>query len=181
MNKAQVVNGVIASILSLINELIAEASIMAITEQQKRLVKASFTKVEPIADTAAELFYNQLFKYDPSLKKLFKSDIKSQGRKLMAALKLAVSSLDNLEKLVPVLEKMAVTHVDYGVKVEDYTPVGNALLYALKQGLGAEFTPELRNAWIDTYTIMATVMRQAAYSDYNPSSYHNTKYYNRAA
>jgi len=154
---------------------------MAITEQQKKLVKSSFAKVEPIADIAAELFYAQLFKYDPSLKKLFKSDIKSQGRKLMAALKLAVSSLDNLEKLVPVLEKMAVSHVDYGVKVEDYTPVGNALIYALKQGLADDFTPELRKAWSDTYRIMATVMRQAAYPSYNPENYHNSKHYNRAA
>lgn len=154
---------------------------MAITEQQKRLVKSSFAKVEPIADVAADIFYSQLFKYDPSLKKLFKSDIKTQGRKLMAALKLAVSSLDNLEKLVPVLEKMAVTHVDYGVKVEDYTPVGNALIYALKQGLGDEFTAELREAWSDIYRVMATVMRQAAYPSYNPESYHNSKYYNRAA
>jgi hemoglobin-like flavoprotein len=154
---------------------------MAITEQQKRLVKSSFAKVEPIADIAAEIFYAQLFKYDPSLKKLFKSDIKSQGRKLMAALKLAVSSLDNLEKLVPVLEKMAVTHVDYGVKVEDYTPVGNALIYALKQGLADDFTPELRKAWSDIYRIMATVMRQAAYPSYHPESYRNSKHYNRAA
>jgi hemoglobin-like flavoprotein len=154
---------------------------MAITEQQKNLVKSSFAKVEPIADVAADIFYTQLFKYDPSLKKLFKADIKTQGRKLMAALKLAVSSLDNLDKLVPVLEKMAVTHVDYGVKVDDYTPVGNALLYALKQGLGDDFTPELRKAWSDIYRVMATVMRQAAYPNYNPSSYHNSKYYNRAA
>lgn len=154
---------------------------MAITERQKQLVKSSFAKVEPIADTAAEIFYAQLFKYDPSLKALFKSDMTSQGRKLMAALKLAVASLDNLEKLVPVLEKMAVTHVDYGVKVEDYTPVGNALLYALKQGLGDELTPELRKAWADTYKVMATVMRQAAYPNYNPDTYKNTKYYNKAA
>lgn len=154
---------------------------MAISEEQKKLVKTSFAKVEPIAEVAADIFYTQLFKYDPSLKKLFKSDIKSQGKKLMAALKLAVSSLDNLEKLVPVLEKMAITHVQYGVKVEDYTPVGNALLFALKQGLGEEFTPQLRQAWIDTYQIMATVMRQAAYPSYNPDTYQNNKYYNRAA
>ncbi len=154
---------------------------MAISEEQKRLVKSSFAKVEPIADVAADIFYTQLFKYDPSLKALFKSDIKSQGKKLMAALKLAVSSLDNLDKLVPVLEKMAVTHVGYGVKVEDYTPVGNALLFALKQGLGSEFSPQLRQAWIDTYSVMATVMRQAAYPNYNPDTYHNNKYYNRAA
>jgi hemoglobin-like flavoprotein len=154
---------------------------MAISEQQKQLVKSSFAKVEPIADVAADIFYTQLFKFDPSLKKLFKTDMTSQGRKLMAALKLAVSSLDDLEKLVPVLEKMAVTHVKYGVKLDDYTPVGNALIFALKQGLGAEFTPELRSAWSDTYKVVATVMRQAAYPSYNPDSYQNRKYYNRAA
>ncbi len=154
---------------------------MAISEQQKQLVKSSFAKVEPIVDVAADIFYTQLFKFDPSLKKLFKTDMTSQGRKLMAALKLAVSSLDDLEKLVPVLEKMAVTHVKYGVKLDDYTPVGNALIFALKQGLGAEFTPELRSAWSDTYKVVATVMRQAAYPSYNPDSYQNRKYYNRAA
>ncbi len=150
---------------------------MAITENQKQLVVASFKKVEPISEVAADIFYNKLFEYDPSLKTLFKSDIKSQGKKLMAALKLAVSSLNDLDALVPVLQKMAIKHVEYGVKVEDYTPVGNALLYALSQGLGEEFTQELRAAWADTYKIMATVMRQAAYPSFNPDTYTNHKRY----
>ncbi|WP_231876923.1 globin domain-containing protein, partial [Oleiphilus sp. HI0080] len=77
---------------------------MAITEAQKKLVQASFAKVEPIADAAAEIFYNKLFTYDPSLKPLFKHDMKGQGKKLMTALKLAVKSLDDLDALVPVLE-----------------------------------------------------------------------------
>lgn len=97
---------------------------MSLSETQKEWVKTSFAKVEPISDTAAALFYNQLFTYDPSLKPLFKAELKSQGKKLMSALKLAVSSLDDLEALVPVLQNMAIRHVDYGVKVEDYTPVG---------------------------------------------------------
>jgi len=152
---------------------------MAITESQKRLVRDSFAKVEPIAEAAADIFYNKLFEYDPSLKPLFKTDLKSQGKKLMAALKLAVSSLDNLDKLVPVLEKMAIQHVDYGVKVDDYTPVGNALIFTLKTGLGEQFTPDLKQAWIETYKTMATVMRAAAYSSYDPATYRNHKYYNK--
>ncbi len=150
---------------------------MAITENQKKLVINSFKKVEPIADVAADIFYKKLFEYDPSLKSLFKSDMKSQGRKLMSALKLAVSSLNDLDALVPVLQKMAVKHVQYGVKVEDYTPVGNALLFALKQGLGKEFNSELRAAWSDTYRVMAVVMRQAAYSNFNPDTFKNPKHY----
>jgi len=150
---------------------------MAITQNQKQLVITSFKKVEPISEVAADIFYKKLFEYDPSLKVLFKSDIKSQGKKLMAALKLAVSSLNDLDALVPVLQKMAIKHVEYGVKVEDYTAVGNALLYALSQGLGEGFTKELRAAWADTYKVMATVMRQAAYPTYNPDTYTNHKHY----
>ena len=150
---------------------------MSISDRQKQLVKDSFSKVEPIADAAVDIFYNKLFDYDPSLKALFKTDVKAQGKKLMAALKLAVGSLDDLEKLVPVLQDMAKKHVEYGVKVEDYTPVGNALIFTLRKGLGKEFTPELKRAWSETYKVMATVMRQAAYPSYDPKTFKNTKAY----
>jgi len=150
---------------------------MAITPQQKLLVQESFTKVEPIADQAAELFYGKLFEYDPSLKKLFKGDMKEQGQKLMATLKIAVKSLDDIESLIPVLQNLAIKHIDYGVSADDYTPVGNALIFALKTGLGSGFTPDLRAAWVEVYSTIATVMRQHAYPDFDPDNYHNSKHY----
>lgn len=150
---------------------------MAITEAQKKLVQDSFAKVEPIADAAAEIFYNKLFTYDPSLKPLFKHDMKDQGKKLMTALKLAVKSLDDLDALVPVLETMAVKHVGYGVKVDDYTPVGNALINTLAEGLGDDFTPDCKTAWVEVYKTIAIVMRSKAYPDFDPNSYQNTKQY----
>lgn len=149
------------------------------TERQKTLVRNSFAQVEPIADQAAAIFYRKLFSYDPSLQALFKGDMQQQGRKLMAALKLAVSSLDNLEKLVPVLQNMAVKHLEYGVQLDDYTPVGNALLNTLKTGLGDAWNDELREAWLATYRVVATVMREAAYPEYDSSSYRNHKHYQR--
>ncbi len=150
---------------------------MAITEVQKKLVQDSFAKVEPIADAAAEIFYNKLFTYDSSLKPLFKHDMKDQGKKLMTALKLAVKSLDNLDALVPVLENMAVTHVSYGVKAEDYTPVGNALINTLAEGLGDDFTPACKAAWSEVYKTIAIVVRSKAYPAFNPTIYKNTKQY----
>jgi len=150
---------------------------MAITPQQKLLVQESFTKVEPIADQAADIFYSKLFEYDPSLKKLFKGDMKEQGKKLMATLKIAVKSLDDIDSLIPVLQALATKHIAYGVTADDYTPVGNALIFALKTGLGNGFTPDLRTAWIEVYSTIATVMRQHAYPDFNPDTYHNTKHY----
>ena len=136
---------------------------MAITKRQIDLIQQSYKKVEPIADTAAEIFYDKLFEYEPSVKPMFKKNIKDQGRMLMGTLKVAINGLNNLEALVPVLEKLAVKHVNYGVKAEHYTPVGNALLYTLKTGLGPEWNPELRQAWVDVYRVMAHTMKAAAY------------------
>ena len=131
---------------------------MAITSTQKKLVQASFEQVEPIADQAAEIFYAKLFEFDPKLRSMFKGDMKDQGKKLMSTLKIAVKSLDNLDALVPVIQNLAAKHIDYGVTVDDYTPVGNALIYTLKTGLGDAFTPELRSAWIEVYTTLANVI-----------------------
>lgn len=151
---------------------------MSLTTEQKNLVQNSFSKVVPIADTAAEIFYAKLFEYDPSLKPLFKGDMKKQGQMLMTTLQVAVKGLDDLNSLVPVLENIAVKHLEYGVKVDDYTPVGNALIHALSVGLGDEFTDDVRAAWVEVYKIIAEVMRSAAYDDYDAATYSNTKQYN---
>ena len=152
---------------------------MPITERQKLIVQQSFAKVEPIADQAAKIFYDKLFEYDPSLKALFNKSMTEQGRMLMATLKVAVKSLDDIDGLVGVLQKLADRHLQYGVKIEDYTPVGNALLYTLKTGLGPDFSLELRKAWIAVYNTVAQVMRTQAYPQYDVKSYKNTKRYKR--
>lgn len=152
---------------------------MALSARQKTLVQQSFSKVEPIAAQAAEIFYNKLFEIDPSLKPMFKGSLKEQGKKLMTTLKVAVKSLDDLDALVPVLQKLSERHVKYGVKIDDYTPVGNALLHTLKTGLGADFTTEVREAWVEVYKTVAHVMRSHSYADYNPATYKNTKHYNK--
>ncbi|WP_100656887.1 globin family protein [Alteromonas flava] len=151
---------------------------MSLTKRQIFLIQSSFQKVAPISETAATLFYRKLFEYDPSLRPLFKNDMKSQGKKLMMTLGTAVKGLSDIDALVPVLQNLAIKHVDYGVKVEDYTPVGNALIYALSQGLRTDFNQEVRQAWVDLFRLVAEVMRSAAYSNYNASTYKNIKRYN---
>ena len=89
------------------------------------LVQSSFEKVVPIAEQAAGLFYNRLFEIAPEVKPLFgESDMKAQGKKLMATLGVAVRGLSDLEATVPVIQKLAQNHVQYGVKPEHYKPVG---------------------------------------------------------
>lgn len=132
---------------------------MALTQRQIQLIQNSFRQVEPIAEKAAGIFYDALFAIDPSLKPLFRNDIKVQGRKLMSMLKAAVDGLDDLETLVPVLQQLAQRHNSYGTRKSHFTPVGNALLYTLKIGLGEGFTEEVRQAWITVIHIVADTMK----------------------
>ena len=132
------------------------------TTTQKQLVQGTFSQVAPIADTAARLFYDRLFELDPSLRPLFRGDMEEQGRKLMQMIGAAVSGLDDLDALVPVVQDLGRRHAGYGVLDSHYDTVGEALLWTLGQGLGDKFTPEVEAAWAQTYTVLADVMKQAA-------------------
>ena len=43
-----------------------------------------------------------------------------------------------------------------------YDTVATALVWTLEQGLGDDFTPATRQAWVEAYTILAGTMQQAA-------------------
>lgn len=132
------------------------------TPQQVEMVQGSWKKVLPIADTAAELFYGKLFSLDPSLKPLFRGDMKEQGRKLMSMIGTAVNGLTRLDAIVPAVQALGVRHAGYGVKPAHYGTVATALLWTLEQGLGDAFTPEVKQAWVETYTVLAKTMQDAA-------------------
>src|SRR5215216_3413568 len=112
---------------------------MSLTQTQIDLVQGSFGLVEPIADTAAGLFYGRLFELDPTLRPLFKRDITEQGRMLMQMIAIAVRSLDHVDTVVPAVKALGQRHVGYGVQPAHYDTVGAALLWTLEQGLGDVF------------------------------------------
>jgi hemoglobin-like flavoprotein len=129
---------------------------------QTALVQASFTKVQPIAVVAAELFYGRLFELDPNLKPLFRGDMTEQGHKLMTMLGVAVANLTKPEVVMPALAKLGASHASYGVTEAHYETVGSALLWTLEKGLGDEFTSEVKEAWVAVYTVVADTMKAAA-------------------
>jgi hemoglobin-like flavoprotein len=132
------------------------------TPQQIDLVQKTFEKISPIADAAAELFYQRLFSLDPSLRTMFKGDMAKQGRMLMSMIGAAVAGLRDLEKLAPVVRHLGARHVGYGVKTQHYQTVGDALLWTLQQGLGDKFTPDARDAWASAYELLSSVMQLGA-------------------
>jgi len=132
------------------------------TPEQKALVQQTFTQVLPISEQAAAMFYERLFQLDPSLRPLFKSDIREQGKKLMQMIGYCVGKLNTLDEIVPAVKELGRRHAAYGVKTDAYQTVGAALLWTLEQGLGPAFTPAVKAAWAEVYGVLAGTMQAGA-------------------
>jgi len=132
------------------------------TQPQRQIVRQTFARIEPIAEIAADLFYNRLFEIDPTLRPMFKGDMKEQGRKLMSMLSMIVHGLDDFASVRPSVEHLGRRHRSYEVTPAQYETVGAALIWTLEQGLGESFTQEVRDAWIAAYGAIAGIMTAAA-------------------
>jgi hemoglobin-like flavoprotein len=88
--------------------------------------------------------------------------MREQGAKLMKMINVAVNGLDRIESIVPAVQDLGRRHVGYGVKQAHYDTVGAALLWTLEQGLGDDFTPEVKEAWETVYGVLAGTRKEAA-------------------
>ena len=131
--------------------------------ERQALVRESWKLLAAKSEAMAPVFYEQLFELNPASKALFAStDMEQQGRKLMRMLESMIQALDDEDYFVRELAALGRRHVEYGARDVDYGSVGAALLATLESALGDRFTPEVRDAWAETYRLMAGVMRRAA-------------------
>ena len=130
--------------------------------RQIELVQSSWQDVPYTLEETASRFYTKLFELDPSLERLFRGDMKEQGRKSMAMLSYLVGSLGRMEEIVAAVRSLGVRHAGYGVRDEHYGTVGAALLSTLEKALGAGFTSDVRAAWMAALETLASTMQAAA-------------------
>jgi hemoglobin-like flavoprotein len=132
------------------------------TLEQKQLVQNTWEKVLPKSESAATLFYGRLFDLDPSTRPFFThTNMPDQRKKLMQVIGTVVSGLDMLDQLIPAVSNLGPRQMAYGVKDEHYSSVGRALIWTLERGLGADFTPEVKEAWTTLYNVLADTMKNA--------------------
>ncbi len=109
-----------------------------------------------------DLFYSKLFADTPSLRQLFPKKMDDQYRKLVDMLNIVVFRLERLDELSSEIANMAQRHTVYGVRPAHYKLVGNALLWTLQQGLGKDWTAEVKAAWVECYTTLSNTMINAS-------------------
>ena len=133
------------------------------TPERRALVERSWEKVGSQGPRVAQAFYDRLFELDPSARGLFRStDMQAQGEKVIAMLADVVAALDEPQWLVRELSALGHRHAGYGVVDSQYDTVRDALLDALALALGDAFDAETRDAWSETYSLAAGLMRRGA-------------------
>lgn len=133
------------------------------TEEQIILIKRTwklFRGIDPAV--VGDTFYSKLFSDNPSVRRMFPHSMQEQYRKLLDMLNTIVARLDHLDELSADITAMAQRHVQYGVRPAHYKWVGNALLWTLEQGLGTDWTPQVKDAWTSCYSRLAESMMAAS-------------------
>ena len=133
------------------------------TNHQITLVKNTWGMVaslDPV--TVGGLFYNRLFEIAPPIRAMFRTPVAEQSKKLLTMIGYVINKLDKLEDIIDEVAKLAKGHVQYGVKAEHYSIVGEALLWTLEKGLAEHWTEEVKEAWVLCYTTLANAMIAAA-------------------
>ncbi|MDJ1184482.1 globin family protein [Roseofilum casamattae] len=127
------------------------------------LLEQSFEQIKPEANEFVESFYHHLFADNPEAKPLFEHvDMKKQKGMLLQSLVFTVENLRNPEALSDKLKGLGTRHVKYGALPAHYPLVGGALLKTFEQYLGDQWTPEVKQAWIDAYQAIANLMLEGA-------------------
>jgi serine/threonine protein kinase/hemoglobin-like flavoprotein len=128
------------------------------------IVAESFARVARRVDEFFAAVYEELFRVDPTLRALFPVDLTEQRGKLAVTFRLAVESLRNPERLVPVLEDLGRRHVGYGVATRQLRVLGAVLLTCLERFEGPAWSDRLRVAWEHAYGAMSSAMEQGMLS-----------------
>ena len=147
-----------------------------LTDPHKAVIRETWRLVEPIADTAADLFYRRLFELKPAYLALFPEDMTAQKRKFIAMLRFIVKSLDwpdsawreNVDEdsdLFLVVLALGRRHTDlYKVPDEAYTTVSDALLWTFDYAMGKKFDSDSRQVWTLVLQLVSSTMKMGRLS-----------------
>lgn len=128
-------------------------------------LKDSFARAAMHGDAVPLFFYSDLFLRHPEVRELFPVSMAIQRDRLVQALGMVVSNVDNLDSVVSFVQELGRDHRKFGAQPDHYVAVGTSLLATLAHFNGEAWTPELAGDWKAAYEIVANVMLASARED----------------
>ncbi len=134
-------------------------------------VSRSWADLERDADEIGRYFYATLFSRAPETRELFPVNMEVQRSRLLRAIVHVVQMVDRTDELVRFLEQLGRDHRKFGVLAQHYDAVGAALMTALQAFAGDRWTPEVAQAWTETYRMVGNAMQTAAAAERGPATW----------
>ena len=122
------------------------------------IVKGSVPFLRERGTELTKKFYEFLFTNNPEVQPMFDMEKQKSGQQpanLAGAILAAAQNIENLENILPAVQKIGETHVAKRVTAEQYPIVGENLLKAMKAVLGDAATDEFLEAWGKAYAYIA--------------------------
>ncbi|GAA0452223.1 NO-inducible flavohemoprotein [Alkalibacillus silvisoli] len=129
-------------------------------EQQIQIIKSTAPVLREYGTQITTRFYNLLFENHPELLNIFNQANQKQGKQQQAlanSIIAAAENIEQLEEIIPVVEKIAHKHRSIGVKPEHYPIVGENLLQTIADVLKENATEEILNSWKEAYNVIADI------------------------
>lgn len=70
----------------------------------------------------------------------------------------------DIEMLTEIMLTLGEQHAKFGVRPSFYPPMGQALLVVLEEFLGEDFTPHMKECWLETYQALSYDMMRSVKS-----------------
>jgi nitric oxide dioxygenase len=125
-------------------------------------LESGYAALSPRLADVTVRFYERLFKANPELRAMFPADMTNQRKKLADTLDMIARHLRRPEGIMKQLEDLGVLHLQKGVRAEQYPLVREALVAAMGDVAGENWSPELASEWLVAIDQVGQIMRNGA-------------------
>ncbi|WP_261816123.1 NO-inducible flavohemoprotein [Vibrio gallicus] len=125
------------------------------------IVKATAPVVAQTGPALTAHFYDRMFSHNPELKDIFNMSNQRNGDQreaLFNAICGYAANIENIEALLPVVEKIAQKHTSFMITAEQYQIVGGHLLATIDELLSPG--QDVLDAWGEAYGLLADIFIQ---------------------
>jgi hemoglobin-like flavoprotein len=137
------------------------------TPRQIEVVETTLASID-VRDLAAA-FYQRALATDPDLGRMFTTDLEVQQARFATELAAILRSIRAHDHFVTAGRALGARHRAYGVVAAHYRIMGDALLAALADAVGPDWTDEVAEAWRLAYNLTAETMMSGARASVNPA------------
>jgi len=131
-----------------------------LSAQTIAVVKSTVPLLENAGVAITSHFYQRMFRFNPELKDIFNLTNQQSGRQqfaLFSAIAAYAKNIDNLSVLTRTVERVAHKHTSLFIQPEHYDIVGHHLIETLRELAPEAFTPQVEQAWLEAYGLLATI------------------------